>query len=227
METFQVNLLLGLKNLQSQSSTFLLNFTKYSIDRHLLLLQYVGFALEERFEKIGKEMVHKCGYLPLAISLLGGVLRKKISMEEWELVNKDIKEVIYRDEKQIDGVLNLSYESLPYYLKPCFLYMGILFNEDETIDAGHLYKMWIAQGMISHENIGDKEDTLMDIAELYLSELASRSLVQVEIMFTYDVSNRTRKYETCKLHDVVRELFEIGEKGGFWCAEFGISRWKT
>ncbi|XP_047947501.1 putative disease resistance protein At1g50180 [Salvia hispanica] len=35
------------------------------------------FALEGRFEKIGKEMVQKCGYLPLAISLLGGVLREK------------------------------------------------------------------------------------------------------------------------------------------------------
>ncbi|XP_047949546.1 putative disease resistance protein At1g50180 [Salvia hispanica] len=194
------------------------------MDAAMELLKYKAFhhgnipdlALEERFEKIGEEMVHKCGYLPLAISLLGGVLRKKISMEEWELVNKDIKEVIYRDEKQIDGVLSLSYESLPYYMKPCFLYMGILFNEDETIDAGHLYKMWIAQGMISYENIGDKEDTLMDIAELYLSELASRSLVQVEIMFTYDVANRTRKYDTCKLHDVVRELcLQLGKREDF------------
>ncbi|KAG6407226.1 hypothetical protein SASPL_130212 [Salvia splendens] len=137
-------------------------------------------------------------------------------MDERELVNKDIKEVIYRDEKQIDGVLNFSYERLPYYLKPCFLYMGILFNEDETIDAGHLYKMWIAQGMISYENIGDKEDTLMDIAELYLSELASRSLVQVEIMYTYDVANKTRKYDTCELHDVIRELcLKLGKREDF------------
>ncbi|KAL1555918.1 putative disease resistance protein [Salvia divinorum] len=173
------------------------------------------FALEKRFEKIGKEMVQKCGYLPLAISLLGGVLRKKNSMVEWELVNEDIKEVIYRGEKQIDGVLNLSYESLPYYLKPCFLYMGI-FNEDETIPAWHLYKMWIAQGMISYENIGDKEETLMNIAELYLSELASRSIIQVGIQYCYDVADRTRKYSTCKLHDVVRELcLKLGKREGF------------
>ncbi|XP_042006742.1 putative disease resistance protein At1g50180 isoform X2 [Salvia splendens] len=163
------------------------------------------FASEERLKKIGKEMVHKCGYLPLAISLLGGVLRKKNSIIEWELVNENIKEAIYSDEKQIDGVLNLSYESLPYYLKPCFLYMGI-FNEDQTIHAMHLYTMWIAQGMISYKNIGDKEKTLIDIAELYLSELASRSIVQVEFQLAYDVANRTRKYHSCKLHDVVREL---------------------
>ena len=160
-------------------------------------------------------MVRKCGYLPLAISLLGGVLRKKSSIVEWELVNKDIKEAIYGDEKQIDGVLNLSYESLPYYLKPCFLYMGI-FNEDETISAWRLYKMWIAQGMISYENIGDKKESLVDIAELYLNELASRSIVQVEIVFAYDAANRSQKFYACKLHDVIRELcLKLGKREDF------------
>ncbi|XP_042007458.1 probable disease resistance protein At1g59620 [Salvia splendens] len=153
-------------------------------------------------------MVHKCGYLPWAISLLCGVLRKKNSMDERELVNKDIKEVIYRDEKQIDGVLNFSYERLPYYLKPCFLYMGILFNEDETIDAGHLYKMWIAQGMISYENIGDKEDTLMDIAELYLrcelDKLPSsiRNLVYID---TIDLANTMN----VEVPNVLKEMLRL------------------
>ncbi|XP_057781305.1 probable disease resistance protein At1g58602 isoform X2 [Salvia miltiorrhiza] len=166
------------------------------------------FALEENFEKIGKEMVHKCGYLPLAICLLGGVLRNKNSMMEWELV----KEIIYRDEKEIDGVLNLSYESLPYYLKPCFLYMGI-FQEDETIYPKDLFRMWIAQGMISYENIGDKDKSLIEIAKLYLGELASRSIVQVEI---FDDARRGIIYSSCELHDVVRELcLKLGRSEDF------------
>ncbi|KAL1555916.1 putative disease resistance protein [Salvia divinorum] len=153
------------------------------------------FALEERFEKIGKEMVKKCGYLPLAISLLGGVLRERKSIVEWESEYEHIKAAIYGgDEKQIDGVLNLSYESLPYYLKPCFLYMGIC-NEDEIIPAMDLYRMWIAQGMISYENIGDKEDTLMDIAELYLTELASRE----------DFGVLSLEYQGGKLSTLIRE----------------------
>ncbi|XP_057781288.1 probable disease resistance protein At1g58602 [Salvia miltiorrhiza] len=168
------------------------------------------FALEDNVEKIGKEMVKKCGYLPLAICLLGGVLRKTNSMMEWKLV----KEVIYRDEKQIDGVLNLSYESLPYYLKPCFLYMGI-FHEDQTIYPRQLYRMWIAQGMISYENAGDNDKNLMEIAELYLGELASRSIVQVEINFGDAVSGGG-KYWSCKLHDVVRELcLKLGRSEDF------------
>ncbi|XP_057802442.1 probable disease resistance protein At1g58602 isoform X1 [Salvia miltiorrhiza] len=170
------------------------------------------FASEEKFEKIGNEMVRKCGYLPLAISLLGGVLRTKNSMKEWELVNEDIKEFIYRDEKEIDGVLNLSYESLPYYLKPCFLYMG-LFEEDEDIHVWYLYRMWIAQGLISYENIRDRDKTLTEIAELYLGELASRSIVQVQI--NYGVTPG-RKYWRCKLHDVVRELcLKLGRREDF------------
>ncbi|XP_047953822.1 probable disease resistance protein At1g58602 [Salvia hispanica] len=173
------------------------------------------FASEEEFEKIGKEMVQKCGYLPLAICLLGGVLREKTSIIEWESVNEDIKAAIYGDEKQIDGVLNLSYESLPYYLKPCFLCMGI-FVEDEIILTWDLYKMWIAQGMISYENIGDKEDSLMDIGDLYLSELASRSILQVEIYNDYDEASRNAKYKSCKLHDVVRELcLKLGKREDF------------
>lgn len=162
-------------------------------------------------------MVQKCGCLPLVVSLLGGVLGKKSSMAEWESVNMNIKHVVYRDGKdQIEHVLNLSYESLPYYLKPCFLYMGIL-NEDETISAVRLYRMWIAQGMISHENIGDMDETLTDVAELYLSELVSRSIVQVEIHDYYDLANRARKYKrTCKLHDVVRELcLRLGKSEDF------------
>ncbi|XP_057778258.1 probable disease resistance protein At1g58602 [Salvia miltiorrhiza] len=162
------------------------------------------FALEENVEKIGKEMVKKCGYLPLAVCLLGGVLRKTNSMMEWKLV----KEFIYRDEKEIDGVLNLSYESLPYYLKSCFLYMGI-FQEDEDIYVENLYMMWI-QGMIS---IGDKDKTLMEIAEFYLGELASRSIVQVKI---YDGVTPGRRYSSCKLHDVVRELcLKLGRSEDF------------
>ncbi|KAH6809322.1 hypothetical protein C2S51_027105 [Perilla frutescens var. frutescens] len=162
------------------------------------------FASQEKLQGIGKEMVRKCGCLPLAVSLLGGILSKKKSIGEWVLVNENINASIYRgDEKdnQIHGVLNLSYEDLPYYLKSCFLYLGRL-REDETIYSANLYRIWIAQGMISQENIRGNEETLMETAEHYLSELASRCIVQVEVE---DVIPR-QKFRTCKLHDVVREL---------------------
>ncbi|KAH6796397.1 hypothetical protein C2S51_037383 [Perilla frutescens var. frutescens] len=169
---------------------------------------------EIELQRIGKEMVRKCGFLPLAVSLLGGVLSEKKSLSDWELVNDNIDAFIYFGEghdgkgHQIDGVLSLSYEDLPYYLKLCFLYLGVL-KEDESIRVGDLYRMWIAQGMISYEHGRGKEETLMEIAELCLSELASRCLVQVEV----DGGVTAKKFKSCKLHDVVRELcLSMGRK---------------
>ncbi|PIN15420.1 hypothetical protein CDL12_11932 [Handroanthus impetiginosus] len=151
-------------------------------------------------------MVLKCESLPLAISLLGGVLIKKKSIDEWELVNRNINKYLYKregleKEKKIDGVLNLSYEDLPYYLKPCLLYIG-QFREDQIIYIGTLYRLWIAEGMISHDHGHGDNETLMDIAELYLNELVSRSIVHVEV----EDFLKEQRYISCRLHDVVRKL---------------------
>ncbi|KAK6138531.1 hypothetical protein DH2020_027734 [Rehmannia glutinosa] len=177
------------------------------------------FPFEEKWlQKVGKEMVCKCGYLPLVISLLGGILSKRKSLKEWETVNQNINAYLYKGdeiekENEIHAVLNLSYEDLPYYLKPCFLYMG-QFREDDTILVNTLYRLWIAQGMILHEHQENEDDTLMDVAELYLSELASRCIVQVEVENVI----RETKYRSFKLHDVVRDMcLSKGTKEGFCC----------
>lgn len=105
-------------------------------------------------------------------------------------------------------MLNLSYKNLRCDLKPCFLSLGIL-KEDESIDADELYGMWIAQGLISNEDKG-QDETLMDVAEHYLRELASASIVQVE---TNDLVPSVKW--ACGLHDVVRELcLKVGKKEG-------------
>ncbi|KAH6767801.1 hypothetical protein C2S52_018784 [Perilla frutescens var. hirtella] len=194
---------------------FSLQLGLLNMDEGLELLHKKAFPhghvpADFKIDEIGKEIVKKCGHLPLAISLLGGVLSKRKSMEELMLVKENVSAYLYRGDGNIEGenemhaVLNLSYEDLPYYLKPCFLCLGI-FKEDEIIYSGEIYKRWIAQGMISDEMIRG-EETLVDIAELYLGELASRCMVQV-------VDNWK-----CKLHDVVREFcLSTGKK-----EEFGV-----
>ncbi|KAH6767815.1 hypothetical protein C2S52_018798 [Perilla frutescens var. hirtella] len=194
---------------------FSLQLGLLNMDEGLELLQKKAFPphglIPEDFQldEIGKEMVKKCGYLPLAISLIGGLLSKRKSMAELMLMKENVSAYVYRGDGNIEGenemhaMLNLSYEDLPYYLKPCFLYLGIL-KEDEEIKVDDLYKKWIAQGMISDEMIRG-EETLVDLAEFYLGELASRCMVQVE-------------YSFCKLHDVVREFcLSTGKK-----EEFGV-----
>ncbi|KAH6767768.1 hypothetical protein C2S52_018751 [Perilla frutescens var. hirtella] len=223
LDNLQSKILVTTRKQKVAEIGFSLQLGLLNMDEGLELLQKKAFPhghipADFQLDEIGKEMVKKCGYLPLAISLLGGVLSKRKSMAELMLVKENVSAYLFRGDGNIEGenemhaVLNLSYEDLPYYLKPCFLYLGI-FQEDEKIDAYKLYKRWIAQGMVSDEMIRG-EETLVDIAELYLGELASRCMIQVED----NCYNISPKYWKCKLHDVVREFcLSAGKK-----EEFGV-----
>lgn len=133
------------------------------------------------FPRLGKEMVQKCGYLPSAISRLGTVLSSKISLEDWQKVNDDVSKYIQgqhieADEQSVTS-LDSKYYNLPYYLKQCFLYLGI-FSKDEEIDVEDLYFLWIAEGMVSSVNDEirecisneDREETTQEISNEYKAE---------------------------------------------------------
>ncbi|KAG8369694.1 hypothetical protein BUALT_Bualt14G0040600 [Buddleja alternifolia] len=158
-------------------------------------------------EDEGKEIVRKCGCLPLAISVIGGILRGKKTSSEWEKVKKNIDLYLKQGEgvgkdTRILQILDLSYNVLPYNLKPCFLYLGC-FQEDKDIEAEQLYLLWMAEGMISSENKG-RGETLRDVAERYLYELANRCMVQVKVEDDeYSIYDRS---VSCRLHDLMRDL---------------------
>ncbi|EYU31736.1 hypothetical protein ABFS82_07G059900 [Erythranthe guttata] len=162
-------------------------------------------------EAIGRQMVQKCGRLPLAITVLGGILREKSTPSEWQKVNEDVDSYLKRGNEKVKQVLDLSYNALPYNLKPCFLYLGC-FPEDEEIDAGRLYLLWMADSLIPYEEKG-KNETLRDVAERYLSELASRCMVQVQ---KDEYSSAYNKFTSCRLHDLMRDLcLSKGQEKGF------------
>ncbi|KAL3506033.1 hypothetical protein ACH5RR_031415 [Cinchona calisaya] len=161
--------------------------------------------IDSKLENIGREIVRKCGKLPLAISVLGGILSKKL-LHEWESVNKDVDSYLRRNEGSKEGygvvlqVLALSYDELPYYLKPCFLYLGN-FREDEDIDVEMLFQMWIAEGMVLSKH-QESEETLMEIAEEYLSEMAYRSMVQVQV----NEFSTSKRFSSCHIHDLMMDF---------------------
>ncbi|KAI3856799.1 hypothetical protein MKW92_044762 [Papaver armeniacum] len=152
-------------------------------------------------EMLGKKMVRKCGGLPLAICVLGGLLAtKKPEIKEWEYVNKDITSSINKGKYGgVAGILALSYNDLPIHLKPCFLYLGV-FPEDYAIPRKKLIQLWIAEGFIPHA----KEDALRTMEEVgkheYLAELIQRCMIQVD----KDVAPGQGK--TCRIHDLMRDL---------------------
>ncbi|KAG8480191.1 hypothetical protein CXB51_024944 [Gossypium anomalum] len=156
----------------------------------------------EEFVKLGKEMVKKCGGLPLAIVVLGCLLATKQSVAQWEMVHKNIhghlNELPHQDRQYgaVNRILVSSYNDLPYPLKPCFLYLSH-YPEDWEIPKKELIRLWIAEGFIP-----ENEEFLMeDLGEKFLEELIDRSLVQVSRR-DYSGTN----VETCRLHDLLRDL---------------------
>ena len=153
-------------------------------------------ACQGEFENVGKEIVKKCGGLPLAVVVVGGLLSKKGSLREWDMIAKTMVWQHEEKGKECMKILALSYADLPPHLKWCFLYLGV-FAEDFEIEVGKLIRLWIAEGFVER-----REDiTLEEVAMDYLNEIISRCLIQV----VKESVGRTEPV-FCRIHDLLREL---------------------
>ncbi|XWS10985.1 hypothetical protein CRYUN_Cryun38cG0045000 [Craigia yunnanensis] len=159
------------------------------------------YKVDAKMEELGKDMVKHCAGLPMAITVLGGILATKYSSNEWQIVNENVKSYLKRGKGQgIEEVLAFSYDDLPPYLKSCFLYLSH-FPEDYEIDAYRLIQLWIAEGFVSSKQ--DEEnggEILEDVAECYLNELVERYMIRPE------KRDAIGKIKTCQMHDLMRDL---------------------
>ncbi|RWR76928.1 putative disease resistance protein [Cinnamomum micranthum f. kanehirae] len=144
----------------------------------------------------GKKILAKCGGLPLAIVVLGGLLsRRDKTFSAWSKVLDSVTWHLARDPNQCMEILSLSYYDLPHYLKPCFLYLG-LFPEDYEIKSKDLIRLWVAEGFIQQRG----SEIMEDVAEDYLEELIGRSMIQVARM------RSNGSVSTCRIHDLLHDL---------------------
>lgn len=145
---------------------------------------------------IGKQIVRKCGGVPLAAKVLGSLMRFKRRESEWLTIRDNDIWNIPDAENEILPSLMLSYICLPSYLKPCFTYCA-LFPKNETICISVLSELWMAEGFIQHT--GSRAE-LKDVCMEYVEELLSRSLFQDDS--SYDGQTVCR----IKMHDLVHDL---------------------
>ncbi|CDP08038.1 unnamed protein product [Coffea canephora] len=123
---------------------------------------------------VGKEIARQCRGLPLAIVAVAGILKMtEKSRNSWKKIANSLSSQVLNDpEAQGQSVLELSYQYLPEYLKPCFLYMGVL-DKDKDILVSKLIQLWLAEGLIPKTLTKSFED----LAEEFLMELIDKSLV--------------------------------------------------
>ncbi|XP_010917835.2 disease resistance protein RGA2 [Elaeis guineensis] len=149
-----------------------------------------------RLAEIGKEIVQKCGGLPLAAKALGSLISSKRGEVEWLAVKNSEIWKLPAKETGILPALRLSYDHLPSHLKPCFAYCS-LFPKDFRIDRERLIQLWIAEGFIQPS---DSNMDLENIGNQFFNDLLWRSFFQ-------DAERDSDGNVTvCKMHDLVHDL---------------------
>ncbi|CAJ2673541.1 unnamed protein product [Trifolium pratense] len=162
---------------------------------------FVKWAFKEGEDKkhpelmeVGKDIVQKCGGLPLAIRTLGSSLFLKFDIKEWKFVkDSDIWNLPQKD----DGILpaiKLSYDQLPSNLKRCFACFS-LFEKSTCRSNLDVTAIWDALGFLPTPKQGENSG---DIGKQLLHELWSRSFVQNFVDYGGVIN--------FELHDLVYDL---------------------
>ncbi|KAG2556047.1 hypothetical protein PVAP13_8NG065300 [Panicum virgatum] len=147
----------------------------------------------ELLKDIGMEIITKCDYLPLAVKVMGGLLRKKTARRwEWENVLNDSIWSESQMPEELNYAIYLSYEDLSSSLKPCFLHYSLL-PKSRVFFAYEIIGMWISEGFV-HETSCDLEE----IGKEYCNELIQRNLIEPNIIYVEKL--------VCNMHDVVRSF---------------------
>ncbi|TKY70428.1 Disease resistance RPP8 protein 3 [Spatholobus suberectus] len=147
-------------------------------------------------ENLAREIVVKCGGLPLAVVVVGGLLSRKLkSSGEWKRVLQNISWHLLEEQEKIARILALSYNDLPSHLKSCFLYLG-LFPEGVNIQTKKLIRLWVAEGFLPQEG----EETAEGVAQKCLNELIGRCMIQVGTVSSLG------RVKTIRIHHLLRDL---------------------
>ncbi|XP_021736458.1 putative disease resistance protein RGA3 [Chenopodium quinoa] len=115
--------------------------------------------------KVGKEIVKKCGKLPLAIRTVGSLLYGKDERKWLSIKNTSFAKIPER-KTDIMSILRLSYNHLSSPLKNCFAYCS-LFPKDTELNKEMLKDLWMAECFIIPEN--NENQSLDEAVEDYFS----------------------------------------------------------
>ncbi|PKU79778.1 Disease resistance protein RPP13 [Dendrobium catenatum] len=169
-----------------------------------------GKRCQQHLEDVANSFVAKCGGLPLAIVTMVGVL-KSIQIlddrQQWINLLKNLSSVheTYPSIEGMKHVLLLSYNHLPYLLKPCFLYLSI-FQEDHLINRKNFIQLWVAEMLVNNQYALSADD----VAQYYFNELVSRSLILPSEV------GWNGKVKSCRIHDVMLEVIVFNQWRKIW-----------
>ncbi|CDP19468.1 unnamed protein product, partial [Coffea canephora] len=154
----------------------------------------------DELKAIKERVIKRCDGLPLAASVIGGLLSLK-RKEEWQPILENRLLSLSAGGDHVMQILKLSFDNLPSpYIKKCFAYCSI-FPKDSEIERNMLIELWMAEGFLQADL--NSQMIMEEIGMNYLRILLQSSLLE-----------ETRNYQgTCyKMHDLVHDLAESMSK---------------
>nr|GMD43637.1 putative late blight resistance protein homolog R1B-14 [Ipomoea batatas] len=180
------------------------NLEKLSNEEGWLLLKNNIFGKEgcndEVLENVGKEIANKCNGLPLALVAVGGMLRQRRNIVDWQRVAENPFLEINREGQIYRDRIKMTYNDLSdEKLKNCFLYFAC-FPIGHEIVVWKLIRLWIAEEFIpTIDEQGYALEAEVE-AQKYLNDLVDRNLVMVE------KRRRNGQIKTCCIHNTFHEF---------------------
>lgn len=148
-------------------------------------------------EKIGMQIVDKCGGLPLVVNALGQVMSEIRTVKAWEDIRDTKIDLGSTDQNETLECLMLSYYYMKLDFKMCFTYLAV-FPKGYIMNSDHLIQQWKALGYIHGTNDGQRcINYLLGMSFLHISGF---SLVRhLNDMASQDLS----------MHDLVHDLASV------------------
>ncbi|GAB4841352.1 hypothetical protein Ancab_022080 [Ancistrocladus abbreviatus] len=158
---------------------------------------------DSQLVKIGQKIVEKCDGLPLAMKILGSLLRSKLERKHWEKVLSSSIWDLPGGNNDILPALSLSYCFLPSRLKRCFTYCA-MFPKGYEFEKENFVLLWMAGGFLDSPNI----IVLEEVGDECFMELLSRSF--------FDEVTRLDGGQCYVIHDLIHDLAKF--VSGDFCA---------
>ncbi|VAH00634.1 unnamed protein product [Triticum turgidum subsp. durum] len=152
------------------------------------------------FEQVSKDILKKCGGVPLAIITIASALASGQEVKpksEWDILLQSLGCGLTKDNSLVEmrRILSFSYYNLPPHLKTCLLYLCI-YPEDSEIYRDRLIWKWVAEGFVHH---GDQGTSLFLVGLNYFNQLINRSMIQ-------PIYDELGQVHACRVHDMVLDL---------------------
>ncbi|KAI3961025.1 hypothetical protein MKX01_014357, partial [Papaver californicum] len=156
-----------------------------------------GIKKTPKLIEIGKKIAAKCGGVPLATKILGGLMHSKCHENDWlAILDNEIWEHV-KGEEQVIRVLKLSYDHLAPHLKQCFAYCSLI-PKGVVISRKRLIQLWMAEGFLSSSSRPDTE--METLGNEYFNSLLENSFFQDEQI------HELGDVKSCKMHHLVHDL---------------------